>query len=82
LLEHAKWGWYVAVVMWTVEGAVVLYLAIYYVVYYTRETIFVYPSGCDNIGSHFFLQFASTAYVVKKRIREGFHLTYEPSGVS
>lgn len=67
LLQHKRWGWYMAVIMWMVEGIVSSWAA-----YANSESFSMYPQSAIIFLLIPLFKFASTAYIVKRKIREGF----------
>jgi hypothetical protein len=69
LLQQKRWSWYMAVIMWMVEGAVSCWA-----VYANSESFFMYPQSAIIFLLIPLFKFASTAYIVKRKIREGFDI--------
>jgi type IV secretory pathway TraG/TraD family ATPase VirD4 len=74
LLQHKRWGWYMAVTMWILEGAVSSCVA-----YVNSVSLSI------NLGTAIMFliialfRFASTAYLAKKKIRDTFSMHSESS---
>jgi hypothetical protein len=76
LLQHKRWGWYMAVAMWMVEGIVSSWGA------YSNSGYFSsYPELAIIFLSITFFKFASTAYLAMRKVRIGFG-TYRHSYTS
>jgi hypothetical protein len=67
LLQHKSRGWYMAVTMWMVEGMVSSWTAIA-----NSGDFSTYPQTVILFLSIAFFRFASTAYLTKKKFRDGF----------
>jgi uncharacterized membrane protein (DUF2068 family) len=74
LLQHKRWGWYMAVTMWIFEGAVFSW-----VTYANSGSLSI------NLGTAIMFliialfRFASTAYLAKKKIRDTLNMHGETS---